>query len=169
MDTVTKQQRSAMMAKIKGKDTKPEIVVRQGLFRKGYRFRLHRKIGSSRPDIILSRKRAVVFVHGCFWHQHQGCRHYRLPKSNLEFWTDKLTKNSSRDRQNIVSLRGEGWRVALIWECAIRQPSLLDELSDWLLSTQTFFVASEVGGARSVTTVDDLELPPRAGYSTPIG
>lgn len=168
VDIVTKQQRSARMARIRGKDTRPEILVRQGLFRMGYRFRLHRKIGKARPDIVFIRKRVAVFVQGCFWHQHQGCRHYRIPKSNIEFWTNKLTKNSSRDRRNIESLRDEGWRVALIWECAISEPSLIDELSDWILSTQPFFVASEVGGARSVTAVEDLELPSCDGGLMPM-
>ncbi|WP_460932118.1 very short patch repair endonuclease [Shinella zoogloeoides] len=159
VDIVTKQERSAMMAKIKGKDTKPEMLVRQGLFRKGYRFRLHKLIGTARPDIVLARRKVAIFIHGCFWHQHDGCRHYRLPKSNLEFWRGKLSKNSHRDRRNVESLYRAGWRVALIWECGAKHLHLMDELSGWIEGTQPLFVASESGGLRSVEVIDHLELP----------
>ncbi|WP_210210704.1 DNA mismatch endonuclease Vsr [Mesorhizobium sp. YM1C-6-2] len=160
-DIVTKQERSAMMAKIKGKDTKPEMFVRQGLFRRGYRFRLHKLIGSIRPDIVLTPRKVAVFVHGCFWHQHEGCRHYRLPKSNLQFWSSKLSKNSTRDRNSIVFLKEAGWRTALIWECATKRPELIDELSNWLEGADTLFVASEASGCRRVMEIDDLELSPQ--------
>ncbi|NTE66169.1 DNA mismatch endonuclease Vsr [Agrobacterium tumefaciens] len=151
-----------MMAKIKGKDTKPEMFVRQGLFRLGYRFRVHKRIGTSRPDITFGRRKIAIFVHGCFWHQHDGCRHYRLPKSNPDFWFEKLEKNSCRDRQNIEALQQEGWRVALIWECSIKSPQLIDCLSDWIEGTQPFFVASEAAGARPVGLATLLELPPHS-------
>ncbi len=160
VDIVTKQKRSAMMAKIKGKDTKPEVLVRRGLFRRGYRFRLHKLIGSARPDIVLGRRKVAIFVHGCFWHQHDRCRHYRLPKSNLEFWSGKLSKNSQRDRHNVESLHQAGWRVALIWECATKHLHLIDDLSDWIEGRQPLFVASEVGGSRPVEAITQLELPP---------
>ncbi|WP_246251526.1 very short patch repair endonuclease [Affinirhizobium rhizoryzae] len=148
------------MARIKGKDTKPEMLVRRGLFRKGYRFRLHRQVGLSRPDIVLGPRKVAIFIHGCFWHQHDRCRHYRLPKSNIEFWRGKLSKNSLRDRQNVEALHRAGWRVALIWECGARDPDLIEELSGWIDRTQSFFVASEAGGLRSVELIDNLELPP---------
>ncbi|MBB4143223.1 DNA mismatch endonuclease (patch repair protein) [Rhizobium rhizoryzae] len=159
-DILSQQERSALMARIKGKDTKPEMLVRRGLFRKGYRFRLHRQVGLSRPDIVLGPRKVAIFIHGCFWHQHDRCRHYRLPKSNIEFWRGKLSKNSLRDRQNVEALHRAGWRVALIWECGARDPDLIEELSGWIDRTQSFFVASEAGGLRSVELIDNLELPP---------
>jgi DNA mismatch endonuclease (patch repair protein) len=161
VDTVTKQKRSAMMAKIKGKDTKPEMLVRRGLHRKGYRFRLHKRVGTARPDILFGSRKVAIFVHGCFWHKHHGCRHYRLPKSNPGFWSDKLSKNSLRDWQNLESLNLAGWRVALIWECAANSPELIEELTDWLEGSQPLFVASEVSSSRSVDVISQLELPPR--------
>ncbi|MGO7896695.1 very short patch repair endonuclease [Rhizobium ruizarguesonis] len=163
VDIVTKQERSAMMAKIKGKDTRPEMLVRQSLFRRGYRFRLHKLLGTARPDIVLAGRNAAIFIHGCFWHQHEGCRHYRLPRSNLEFWQEKLSKNSIRDRRNIMSLQDAGWRTALVWECSIKRPELIDALSNWLDGKEIFFVASEKTGCHPAQDIDNLELPPPTG------
>jgi DNA mismatch endonuclease (patch repair protein) len=162
VDKVTKQERSAMMAKIKGKDTKPELLVRLGLFRLGYRYRLHKLIGSARPDIMFARRKVAIFIHGCFWHQHENCRHYRLPKSNMEFWSKKLGRNSIRDRRNIIYLQETGWRTALIWECAAARHDLIEELSCWLEGSERLFIASETTGCRSVKDVDSLELPQAA-------
>lgn len=105
------------MAGIRTRDTAPELSVRRIAHRMGLRFRLHRKDLPGRPDLVFSRHRLAVFVHGCFWHQHDGCRFAHVPKSRVAFWVDKFAKNVARDRRNIESLRELGWRVGVIWEC----------------------------------------------------
>ena len=107
------------MSGIRGANTKPELLVRRGLHRRGLRFRLHRKKLAGRPDIVFSRYRTVVFVHGCFWHAHE-CRLFSWPKSNAEFWRKKILDNRKRDQRNVETLLQESWRVIVIWECALR-------------------------------------------------
>ena len=116
-DTVSPAIRSRMMAGIRGKDTKPEMAVRRYLHRLGFRYRLHRADLPGRPDIVLGRYRAVVFVHGCFWHQHPGCRFAYQPKSRQDFWRPKLRGNADRDVENGRRLETLGWRVLTVWEC----------------------------------------------------
>lgn len=118
-DIVDRETRSRMMAGIRGGDTKPEIAVRSLLHRDGFRFRLRVKDLPGRPDIVLPRYRAVVFVHGCFWHRHPGCRHSYTPKTRAAFWTKKFDANVARDRKASHNLRDAGWRVFVIWECEI--------------------------------------------------
>lgn len=107
------------MAAVKGKDTKPEMVVRRFLFSKGLRYRVndHRLPGS--PDIVLKKYRTVVFIDGCFWHGHEGCKHYRPPRTNVDYWHHKIAMNIARDYSNNVDLKLAGWRVIRIWECEI--------------------------------------------------
>ncbi len=105
------------MSRIRGKDTKPELRVRSQLHRMGYRFRLHRKDLPGRPDIVLPKYDTVIFVHGCFWHRHKGCRFAYTPKTRPEFWKKKFGGNIRRDRTNINLLRKQGWKVLIIWEC----------------------------------------------------
>ena len=124
-DIVNRATRSRMMANIKGRNTKPELVVRSALHGMGFRFSLHRKDLPGKPDIVLPKWNTVIFVHGCFWHCHQGCKYFQLPKSNIEFWRDKLEKNAQRDRQNIEMLLADGWSVGVIWECVIRDQTPL--------------------------------------------
>ena len=121
MDILTPEQRSLTMAAIKGKDTKPEMIVRKYLFSKGLRFRVHMKKLAGNPDIVLPKYKTVVFINGCFWHGHDGCKYYRLPKSNVEFWETKITNNKNRDVVNEIKLKELGWRVIRIWECEIRR------------------------------------------------
>jgi DNA mismatch endonuclease (patch repair protein) len=109
------------MSRIRSGDTTPEIAVRSILHRLGYRFRLHDPSLPGRPDIVLKRHRVVVFVHGCFWHRHHGCRFAYTPKSNISFWTTKFAENVARDRAAIRRLRREGWMVLVVWECRLRQ------------------------------------------------
>lgn len=116
-DIVPKDVRSRMMSRIGGKNTRPERAVRSCLHRMGYRFRLHRKDLPGRPDIVLPRHTIVLFVHGCFWHRHPGCKYAYRPKSNVPFWKEKFRKNIARDRRNESALRKLGWRVIIIWEC----------------------------------------------------
>ena len=112
------------MAGIRGKGTKPEIVVRRALFAQGFRFRLHRSDLPGGPDIVLPRRKVAIFVHGCFWHQHAGCRFAKLPSSNADFWRNKLDGNVQRDRRAIEALRSAGWRVLTVWECVTREKTV---------------------------------------------
>lgn len=131
---LTPAARSAMMARIKGKNTKPEMLVRKALFAAGYRFRLHRKDLPGNPDIVLPGRKVAIFVHGCFWHAHQGCRLAKLPATRPEFWREKLGRNVARDAAAVSALRFQGWRVLVVWECFIRQqrelPAIAAAISD---------------------------------------
>ena len=116
-DIVDSKRRSEMMAGIRGRDTAPELAVRRIAHRMGLRFRLQRKDLPGRPDLVFPRHRLVVFVHGCFWHRHEGCRYASTPKSRTAFWTEKLAANVARDARHEAALRALGWRVLVIWEC----------------------------------------------------
>lgn len=134
MDFVSKEKRSAIMRGVKGKDTNPEKTVRSYLHRNGFRFRLHGKDLPGKPDIILPRYKAVIFVHGCFWHQHPGCRHACIPESNTEFWTEKFRRNKVRDIANLESIEALGWEPIVIWECELHMDKRLDSLRAHLMS-----------------------------------
>lgn len=110
------------MSQIRGRHTKPELILRRGLHARGMRFRLHRKELPGRPDIVFPKYRAVLLVHGCFWHGH-GCQMFKWPDTNAKFWQDKIHKNQERDLKNIQVLQEKGWRVLTVWECAIRGPA----------------------------------------------
>jgi DNA mismatch endonuclease (patch repair protein) len=120
MDTVDGKTRSRIMAAIGPRHTAPELAVRRMLHRMGYRFALHRKRLPGRPDVVLARHGIAVFVHGCFWHQHSNCVYARMPATNAQFWREKLLRNIARDRENENALLAVGWRVLVIWECAVR-------------------------------------------------
>jgi DNA mismatch endonuclease, patch repair protein len=113
------------MARIRSFDTQPELAVRRALHAMGFRFRLHRRDLPGRPDLILPRHKLAIFVHGCFWHQHAGCRLASSPKSRQSYWTPKLAGNVERDQRNAASLRLSGWRVETVWECDARKPETL--------------------------------------------
>ncbi|QYY36467.1 very short patch repair endonuclease [Ruficoccus sp. ZRK36] len=119
MDVVDGQTRSRMMRGIRNKNTKPEILVRSGLFALGYRYRLHGNKIPGKPDIVLKKYNAVIFVNGCFWHQHD-CTLFKWPKSNVEFWKNKLAQNKHRDMETRKRLAEMGWRVCTLWECALK-------------------------------------------------
>lgn len=118
-DTVSKETRSRMMSGIRGKDTKPELELRRALFARGFRYRLHAKSLPGRPDIVLARWRAVVFVHGCFWHGH-GCHYFKLPATNRDFWAGKIAGNRANDALQKKALQHHGWIVFTVWECSMR-------------------------------------------------
>jgi DNA mismatch endonuclease (patch repair protein) len=120
VDRVSTQQRSRNMAAVRGVNTKPEIYVRQKLFAAGFRYRLHSAKLAGKPDIALARFRTAVFVHGCFWHGH-SCSRGRRPKSNVEFWNEKIDANVHRDRRALKNLRASGWRTVVIWECSLKR------------------------------------------------
>ncbi len=133
-DKVDKRTRSNIMSKVRGVDTKPERVVRSMLHNLGYRFRLHRKDLPGRPDIVLPKYKAVIFVNGCFWHGHD-CGKGRPPKTNRKFWNKKLRDNKARDLRNVKSLKDLGYRVLVIWECETTDPGLLRyKLSELLVN-----------------------------------
>lgn len=138
-DVMKPEQRSALMSRIRGKDTTPEKLVRAMLWRQGFRFRLHAKDVKGRPDILLPKWRAAVLVHGCFWHGHQNCRLFRLPSTRAEFWNQKLASNQARDQRTLTALSEAGWRVAVVWECALRDdPNALGHsLTSWMRSDAT--------------------------------
>lgn len=119
-DVFTKQKRSQIMSKIKGRDTKPELLVRSMLHRMGYRFRLHVESMTGKPDIVLPRYGKLIFVNGCFWHGHKACSKGSTPKSNKEFWEKKISTNICRDRSVRRQLHKQGWTVLTIWECQTR-------------------------------------------------
>jgi len=126
-DIVTPAKRSEMMSGIKGKDTKPEIRIRKLLFGLGYRYRIGSKHLSGRPDIVLPKYNAIIFIHGCFWHGHELCNLFRMPKSKKEFWSKKISGNIIRDEISIARLQEEGWRVCTVWECALKGRNRLKE------------------------------------------
>ncbi len=129
-DIVDRKTRSRMMSGIRGKNTKPELVVRSFLHRSGLRFRLHGRNLPGKPDLVFPKYRAVVHVHGCFWHRHRGCRYAYMPSSNRSFWMEKLTGNAKRDRRIDQQLHGLGWKPITIWECEVGNERALERLAD---------------------------------------
>lgn len=125
VDRLSKEHRSWNMSRIGSCDTKPEKIVRSLLHRLGYRFRLHRRDLPGRPDIVLPKFKTVIFVHGCFWHRHQGCRYAYTPKSRETFWSNKFAQNVARDRRDQKDLCDAGWHVIIIWECETRDIDVL--------------------------------------------
>jgi DNA mismatch endonuclease (patch repair protein) len=121
IDIVDSATRSRMMSGIKGKNTKPELQVRKYLHSRGLRFRLHVKDLPGKPDLVFPKYKAVVFVHGCFWHQHAGCKYATTPSTRVSFWTNKLSENVARDSYQIAALQGLGWRVFVVWECELHE------------------------------------------------
>ena len=132
MDIVSKDKRSEMMSNIRSTNTKPELVVRRLVYSLGYRYRLHCKDLPGKPDLVFRGKKKVIFVHGCFWHQHQGCSKASIPKSRPDFWRLKLSKNVERDERAISSLTRLGWGVLVIWECEINFLDLPKRILEFL-------------------------------------
>jgi DNA mismatch endonuclease (patch repair protein) len=142
-DRITPAQRSGNMARIRGAHTLPERTLRSALHRAGFRFRLHQQGLPGRPDIVLRRYSALIFVHGCFWHRHAGCSNATSPKTRARFWADKLNANRRRDRAQIRLLLQQHWRVLVVWECALRKPAERDAVAlsimTWIRGTSVFF------------------------------
>lgn len=120
-DVHDKATRSYNMSKIRGKDTKPEILVRKFLFSNGLRYRLHKKDLPGKPDLVFNKYKAVVFVNGCFWHGHEGCKYFVYPKARKDWWRNKINKTSETDKKNKAILEETGWRVFVVWECELRR------------------------------------------------
>ncbi|AJY12299.1 DNA mismatch endonuclease Vsr [Burkholderia dolosa] len=147
-DVVDKETRSRMMSGIRGKDTAPELFVRRALHAKGFRYLLHSPNLPGRPDMVFPKYRAVIFVHGCFWHMHD-CKYFKLPGSRTEFWRQKLSKNRQRDEGALETVQALGWRVLVIWECATRESrinqsnnALVENVAQWITSEAP---SSEIG------------------------
>jgi len=137
-DIVDKKTRSRMMSGIRGKDTKPELLIRKPLFARGFRYRLHDKRLPGKPDLVFPKYKAVIFIHGCFWHGHD-CHLFKWPKTRPEFWKKKINRNMEVDNNNYNKLKEKGWRVLTIWECSVKGKSklplntVLDTTERWLL------------------------------------
>ncbi|MFK2308535.1 very short patch repair endonuclease [Bacteroides fragilis] len=123
MDVHSKETRSFNMSRIKGKNTKPEILVRKYLFSQGLRYRLYSKKLPGRPDIVLQKYHTVIFIHGCFWHGHEGCRYFVVPKTRTEWWLNKINTNRENDRKNCELLKEMKWNVITVWECSLKKRS----------------------------------------------
>ena len=148
-DIVDSQTRSRMMSGIRGKNTKPELALRRSLHAFGFRYRLHVKGILGKPDIVMPKYRAVIFVHGCFWHRHAGCRYATVPATHPEFWAAKFDANVARDAADQSALREAGWRVATVWECALLTETSTAQTRD--------MVAEWLHGAGAVLEVGDAE------------
>ena len=133
-DVFTPEKRSAVMRRVKGKNTAPELKVRRALTALGARYRLNRKDLPGTPDIVMSGRRLAIFVHGCFWHGHDCARGARVPKSNREYWTAKVARNVARDARTSAELQARGWRVETIWECQLKDDAGLNERLERLLA-----------------------------------
>lgn len=143
VDIVDTSTRSRIMASIKGRDTKPEILIRKLLHKRGFRFRLHVKELPGSPDVVLRKYKAVIFINGCFWHGHKGCHLFKIPATRTEFWEEKINKNQLNDIKSIKLLLDNGWRVCVIWECSVRGAKkdlnkVINSISSWLLSDIIF-------------------------------
>lgn len=147
-DIVSPDKRSSMMSRIRGKNTKPELIIRSGLHRMGFRYRVNSLKLPGRPDLVFPRFRAVIFVHGCFWHRHD-CHLFRWPASHEEFWRNKITANVERDKKTVGTLISDGWRVLVVWECALKGRTrlpvddVIQRCRSWLLSDDQY---SEISG-----------------------
>ena len=161
-DVKTPEQRSRNMAAIKGKDTKPEIIVRKYLFSRGLRFRVQVKKLPGNPDIVLPKYKTVIFVNGCLWHGHEGCKYFRLPKSNVEFWKEKIERNIERDRESMQALFDLGWKVIRVWECELRNKANREVTLNKIYNSITS--ADRIGYSFEETEVP-MAAEPEADYS----
>ena len=150
-DIVSQEKRSEMMSGIRGKDTRPELFVRRGLFGRGFRFRVHVSTLPGRPDVVLPKHRVVIFVNGCFWHGH-GCSLFRWPSSRAGFWHKKIGENRKHDSESLRALRLQGWRTLVVWECAMkgkgRWPAdkLIEAMEKWIVGGTEWAEAGEQYG-----------------------
>lgn len=148
VDRLSIERRSALMRRVRSRDTSPEITVRRIAHRLGFRFRLHRRDLPGTPDIVFPSLRAVIFVHGCFWHRHHNCKKASTPKSRIDFLTLKFEHNVARDLRNKSALRRLGWRVHTVWECELKKPARLERSIERFLTTSRTR-ARQIDAARS--------------------
>ncbi len=136
-DTVSKERRSEIMSHVKSSNTKPEIIVRKFLFANGFRFRIYDKKLAGKPDIKLTKYKTLIFINGCFWHGHKNCKIYVMPKTNAQFWQDKIDRNIARDKENIEILKSDGWKVLIIWECQLKEKKREATLNNLIKNLQS--------------------------------
>ena len=149
------------MAAVKGKDTKPEMIVRKYLFSRGLRFRVQVRKLPGKPDIVLPKYKTAIFVNGCFWHGHEGCKYFRLPKSNVEFWKEKIERNIERDRESMQALFDLGWKVVRVWECELRNKANREETLNKIYTS----ITSPDGSCYSFEETDvPIAAEPEADY-----
>lgn len=161
-DVMTPEQRSRCMAAIKGKDTKPEMIVRKYLFSRGMRFRVQVRKLPGTPDIVLPKYKTVIFVNGCFWHGHEDCKYFRLPKSNVEFWKEKIKRNIERDRESMQALLDLGWKIIRVWECELRNKANREDTLNKIYKS----ITSPNGSSYSFEETDiPMAAEPEADYS----
>lgn len=135
-DVHSREVRSYNMSQIRGKDTKPELLVRKFLFANGFRYRLYDKKLPGKPDVILPRFKTIIFIQGCFWHGHDNCKYFVVPKTRTEFWLDKIEGNKKRDKENIAQLKNNGWNVLTVYECELRKEKQEMTLNNILYNIQ---------------------------------
>lgn len=169
MDIWDKEKRSEVMSKIRSKNTKPELALRKALFARGFRFRVNDKRLPGKPDIVLPKYKTVIFVHGCFWHKHEACKYAYTPKTNTQFWIEKITSNVERDKINTEKLAATGWNVLIVWECEVRHTykhditPLIDNLINSMLENQPRKISmkfyEERGNKVSFVAEETFEYP----------
>jgi len=128
MDNLTKEQRKLCMSRIRSKNTEPEIIVRKALSKLGLRYKLHNSKLPGRPDIVISKAKTIIFINGCFWHQHKGCKRQAMPKTNAKYWKPKLKRNVEKQKEDIEKLRKDGWKVYVVWECETKNQDRLTKI-----------------------------------------
>lgn len=162
---MTKQQRHDCMAAVKGKDTKPEMLVRRFLHAAGYRYRLHDKKLPGCPDLVFRSLHTVIFIHGCFWHGHENCKYYRLPKSNIEFWRKKIDRNRERDAEAIKKLQSDYWNVIVIWERDLKNKNRRAEILD-RISRELFYIRNRTYARPCLPYAEAAEPEAKYGNKT---
>lgn len=138
-DIHSKETRSYNMSQVKARDTKPELIVRRFLFSNKLRYRLYDKKLQGKPDIVLRKYKTIIFIHGCFWHGHENCKYSALPKTRIEFWSDKIESNKNRDKKNIDQLKSGGWNVLIVYECELKKGKQEHTLNNILSNIQNQF------------------------------
>lgn len=166
MDKLTKEQRHRNMAAIHGKDTKPELLVRKFLFSRGFRYRLNHPRLPGHPDIVLRKYRTVIFVNGCFWHGHENCRYFRLPKTNVDFWKNKIERNRVRDKEEQHRLAKMGWHCVTVWECQLKPKVRAKTLESLAYTLNHIFLEDRMAKPYSLPEHDDSRMAaePEAEY-----
>lgn len=165
-DIVDQKTRSRMMSGIRGKNTQPEITIRKALHANGFRYLLHNKKLPGKPDLTFTKYKAVVFIHGCFWHGHT-CRYFKIPQTRTAFWQDKINGNRQRDAKQLVQLHHAGWRSLIIWECAVRKNNkfskekLIDCISNWLIIGSSDAQIDETGIRAAPCSMTESAITPK--------
>lgn len=158
MDKLTKEQRHRNMAAIHGKDTKPEMLVRKFLFSRGFRYRLNHPRLPGHPDLVLRKYRTVIFVNGCFWHGHDNCKYFRLPRTNVEFWKNKIERNKKRDHEEQLRLAAMGWHCITVWECQLKPQHREETLESLAYTLNRIFLEDREIKTYSIPENDDRQM-----------